>query len=725
MAITVKELFITDLDPNSQDWWSNDKVDKINLNFKMFVEGGPMGPQGPQGSYGSTGFSGAQGVQGTQGPLGYQGHQGAEGESRWLFNYDELFSRSAYIFPKVPSLSSETHAISMRIGEHNQGSITSWYGTNVPGSVNTHAVTVNNRGTGWNQLTLSDDTNNIFKSGGYNFIFNNNEKILTLGNTDTISDFDLVFNISESELIPYNVGFSSTPDNVYISTEEITFENTLTFDNSKVTAKTVKYTDNPDTNNVLISTSSFGNLIWANKNSVFAPFPIGSIISIQWDEFFNNNNFLLDGNYSRFNNYLPVKYGRGRETSQYAGWYLCNGEEWTSDDGVISYDVPNLNSFNWDIESDGTTNRQQAANGGDSTPIIIGGYKETMNAIESNGDYTISTGTGTIVDESWYSAGSGVQWTVKRDVKIIYLGNPNFTWSSGNISTTLYDITLTPANSSSADACSDNRQATFKMTVPQIDWTTFGIPNSVAKLYNLTGTAYAPSGWYERDGKSRYWTGTEFTTAADCSTPVILYYSDDLKNMNGASDALWVNQISDYSYDINTSSFVTATELRNSNGTLADAGWYRRRGAIQTGGAGTFYELEERRFWTGSSFAGETVYKDYVILVDTTDSLFNYSKPGGISACSTSADNHITYYMTDNIVSFAPTNVGGMHYGNYTPYIHLNGGAATGEHPLVKAIDHQNEYTHIGDRTADTAGNKYVTVLNTTTGIPASPLQCL
>jgi|TARA_B100000768_G_scaffold178583_1_gene194633 hypothetical protein len=76
MNIRIKELFKSDLDPNSTEWWSEDKIDKINYNFKLLSEGGPAGPIGIEGPNGPEGI---KGVDGDQGPDGIQGNQGVPG----------------------------------------------------------------------------------------------------------------------------------------------------------------------------------------------------------------------------------------------------------------------------------------------------------------------------------------------------------------------------------------------------------------------------------------------------------------------------------------------------------------------------------------------------------------------------------------------------------------------------------------------------------------------
>ena len=58
MNIRIKELFKSDLDPNSNQWWSKDKIDKINYNFSLMRNGGPSGPTGIEGANGEEGEKG-------------------------------------------------------------------------------------------------------------------------------------------------------------------------------------------------------------------------------------------------------------------------------------------------------------------------------------------------------------------------------------------------------------------------------------------------------------------------------------------------------------------------------------------------------------------------------------------------------------------------------------------------------------------------------------------
>ena len=87
MKINIKELFKSDLDPNSVSWWSTDKIDKINYNFNQFANGGPSGPDGLHGQDGIDGIKGNQGPIGAIGAQGFQGITGPLKGTQW--NYGE------------------------------------------------------------------------------------------------------------------------------------------------------------------------------------------------------------------------------------------------------------------------------------------------------------------------------------------------------------------------------------------------------------------------------------------------------------------------------------------------------------------------------------------------------------------------------------------------------------------------------------------------------------
>lgn len=84
MNINIKELFKSDLDPNSNEWWSKDKIDKINYNFNVLSLGGPAGPTGIEGPNGPEGIKGVDGPEGNEGTQGAQGIAGPSSSGNWI-----------------------------------------------------------------------------------------------------------------------------------------------------------------------------------------------------------------------------------------------------------------------------------------------------------------------------------------------------------------------------------------------------------------------------------------------------------------------------------------------------------------------------------------------------------------------------------------------------------------------------------------------------------------
>ena len=83
MPIDIKEIFKSDLDPNSNVWWSKDKLNKLNYNFNLLADGGMRGPVGFQGPDGNMGVRGIVGVTGEKGPIGDVGPTGEDGIGPW------------------------------------------------------------------------------------------------------------------------------------------------------------------------------------------------------------------------------------------------------------------------------------------------------------------------------------------------------------------------------------------------------------------------------------------------------------------------------------------------------------------------------------------------------------------------------------------------------------------------------------------------------------------
>ena len=79
----IKEFYITDKDAGSDDFWSEDKINKLNENFNRLLGGLIPGPDGGVGPIGGVGAAGPAGAAGPTGPTGAKGADGVEGLNVW------------------------------------------------------------------------------------------------------------------------------------------------------------------------------------------------------------------------------------------------------------------------------------------------------------------------------------------------------------------------------------------------------------------------------------------------------------------------------------------------------------------------------------------------------------------------------------------------------------------------------------------------------------------
>ena len=119
MPLNIKHLFKSDLDPNTSDFWSVDKIDKLNHNFRQVRLGGPQGPMGRSGFSGEEGDRGEIGSQGLKGSQGAQGHQGNGGIEPWK-NIEH--GRTTTILPKFNGTIEYT-AIPVVFGAHDSSPV--------------------------------------------------------------------------------------------------------------------------------------------------------------------------------------------------------------------------------------------------------------------------------------------------------------------------------------------------------------------------------------------------------------------------------------------------------------------------------------------------------------------------------------------------------------------------------------------------------------------------
>ena len=452
MNINIKQIFTSDLDPNSTLWWGEDKVDKINHNFRQFELGGAQGPQGYPGSNGSIGYAGSQGYQGAEGYQGSQGHQGSEGIEPWKAINRDITS----LFPKYnngPAIGDDVRRVSFSDIITSDDS-----GDNIvqPGE----EVTTYNGALDWNDTVLNIftpdpgfDNIELVKDGNYdlNTQPQHDRALITLDNINNTNILEIFssgkfrieadgLTLSNYELDAMNeiwLNLNNTEFNLSLIDTDNTgaIDGVAVFQQDLTSKSDFKYNKDAQANYILTADNTTGETSWKNKLDVFDGMPIGTIVSIP-SEYFNSDNFYLDETLSSNESnqtVLNLRWGSGKESGPFIGWYVCGGMTW--EDETNSYDTPNLNSFSYQIDPNGSG--QLNISGGDNNHILLAGAKHYVDASYTGSNtYNIST-TLTDADENidlLYSQQSGGYYRSKN-IHIVYLGVENMKWSDSGVAT--------------------------------------------------------------------------------------------------------------------------------------------------------------------------------------------------------------------------------------------------------------------------------------------------
>lgn len=445
MNINIKEIFESDLDPNSTAWWSNDKIDKINYNFGQVSTDGIRGPQGYIGIDGDPGAIGSNGATGFQGSQGNLGPQGAIGITLWDYVDPTAVTKTGYLFPKRNSATIIQYAPPvMEIGISNTST-----GYNNPATYTDYVVLSN--------VNLSSPTPTpptpIKK-------IETNLRLQT--NTTTTDHYaDMQLNSPTSTLSTLKIGriSNASPGLKMIFSSKIVSHITdaLTHRLTSINATVYKSADvkkagvinqnmkylpstADPTNKILVSVDGIGKIHLKDLQEVYPTYPIGSIISIREEEF-NDTNFYLDETITQDLTVSPLpvldnRFGRGKANGQFAGWYLCNGLYWVDPNAVlppIQTQTPNLNSFTYTIASNGGSQSQVSV--GANEYILIGGVEIKTIAEESNvtfGNYNVYldayTPINNLANGPSYNVGTGTQYQRSSQIHIVYLGQNDLVW---------------------------------------------------------------------------------------------------------------------------------------------------------------------------------------------------------------------------------------------------------------------------------------------------------
>ena len=476
MNIRIKELFKSDLDPNSNEWWSKDKIDKINFNFRLMKNGGPSGPVGIEGPNGEDGDKGEDGLQGAEGPRGPQGPTGPESSGTWKSQdiiYDSNITQRV-IYPSIADNQSGTVTLAIGASAHldiNGELISPYYGelstepisASKSGTLN--IITEASIGSGSNVapspkdsitlaedkdldksytigLKIEEDSNNIeFPVLTFSPADNANNKFAIkfdrdnrfyLNATPLMSSTSNV--LGAESVIPYNLNVDASA-----AGREIEFR-----------VGEIKYSNHtPSLNKILRSYDTEGTVQWDDVFNMFQVFPVGSIIRIPKDAFFTEANFnladavtgpmlIVDGD-----ELVKTNFGSGKSTGIYAGWYLCNGETW-GDGGIKAYDTPNLNGFDWAIVDipglDGGTTSSSVSGGSLATyngDILFSGGISTLsldpsgintNVISHSYDNSIEDAVAYDIEGNSNNLSENI--IMGEQISIIYLKEYDYNWST-------------------------------------------------------------------------------------------------------------------------------------------------------------------------------------------------------------------------------------------------------------------------------------------------------
>lgn len=594
MLINIKEIFKSDLDPNSENWWAKDKVDKLNWNFDKLSNGGAQGPIGFDGINGETGNRGFQGEQGTQGFQGFQGEKGIPGISAWRVNSMEITEdedeSNPTIINKLTILpnkmeGAEFSAPGIIIGKRFDDNLNSDYNKQLPYRDNgsTPSVFYSNN----DRSNFGLDSNEVKVFAPHKYTTNT----LTIGNTNSSDNLIIQNNLTNTKHEMYAGSSSETP---VVELDSNVFKvNKPTIFNEPATINSLEYLPNAATNQVLIADGNTGKVKWKSKFELFGALPVGSIMSVSTQQF-NDTNFHLneDGVEVDASGVLANVFGRGKEGTAFEGWYLCNGETWQFP-GIISHKVPDLNSFTYSI-SENPNGGQTSAGDTDDTPILIGGADIEMYANYENGGYNITMENSTDSDEFEIELQTGGATDSERTrmVHLINLGESSLVWKTIQSTITSINVELSPPSETEFIACGSTDTQTYKWIGDDFrpDWENYDdIPEGQLFLNNSP----APTNkYYKLAGKTfwRLWNGSEWGTppngANHCPALVTLDYNSSVIGLNG-------NANNNVDYLLSTDSLRTTTYIKNSNGTNAAAGWYREVDA--SGG------VRQRVHWNGSS----------------------------------------------------------------------------------------------------------------------------
>ena len=424
MAINLKQISLIDNDII--------KLDKVNYNFDQIVAngGGPRGNTGPAGSTGYQGLTGHQGDTGVVGDQGIQGESGISTDDIWKVNQG---SSSKTILPVHDS------------NDANPPTIAVGYRSNDPFYFN--------NGESNSSLLINKDSvieNNLeLRSEGEGPAFyyrlstasqpdGTTAKKMTTGFRPVGSlSVDYIVNqyadkwIWHSELTVLPTMTLDSDDGLVVNTES-RFNQPVNVYNSLKIGGTISA---PDVGKIAVSGDTDGTIDFKSVDEIGGVVPIGTIVSVD-PAFFTNSNFILTESAVTAPSDEPIQIRVGSGINNFAGWYLCNGQEWVNNlnpayHSYLSYQTEDLNSFSYSIDENPATtdsDSQGDASVTNTETNIIGGANISMLAAYSSPTYTVTTPIIATSTQSITSDSQGTTFVIKRLPQIVYLGTEDLFW---------------------------------------------------------------------------------------------------------------------------------------------------------------------------------------------------------------------------------------------------------------------------------------------------------
>lgn len=408
-----------------------EKLDKINYNFDQLIAngGGPMGATGSIGETGAQGVTGDQGAQGTQGPQGPQGPADTSTNSQWKdastwangnLNIKTITPINSEGTPQDNPPTSVLIGFASNDPEYNGNISLSNLGGVLNINKNSNYSASNIRlfsEKNYDQyldINLDIDDESATPTSTIEFKFNSAGGT---GEFNYSADKFKVSDLSGNEMMSIDYSNGALFTGTLVASSSAEFVGSIfrinTADPSNPTS------NDPVDGKIAVALDSDGTIGFKTPGEIGAGIPIGTIVSFLDEVYESSSNFEQSQTISDMSvdpTLIQITVGRGIAGTDYEGWYLCNGQTWTN--GTVSYTVPNLNSFQFNV----ATNADYIVSPQNSEiPNILGGGELSMTSSNNNISTTLDTDTTDIWLETSNDE-NNTEYKLYKNPQLIYLG---------------------------------------------------------------------------------------------------------------------------------------------------------------------------------------------------------------------------------------------------------------------------------------------------------------